>query len=290
MPEGDALYRFAATVRAPLLGRVVRAAKAQGPGAVPRVDRIVGATCTAVESRGKNLLITFDNGLVLRGHLRMYGTWHVYAPGERWRRAARSARLVIEVDDAVVVNFDAPVIELLEVRALDVHAPIAGLGPDLLDDEFDAARALQRLADPARADLTIGDAVMDQQVMAGAGNIWKHETLFRCGMNPWRRVGDLSAEELAAIVEQARTLLRASAGKPGAAGTPRRPSMFVYGRAGQRCLRCGDRLQSGRQGVDIRSTTWCPTCQPLAPGQPAPPAGRRWAGGARPRHGNAATD
>lgn len=290
MPEGDALYRFAAAVRAPLLGRVVRAAKAQGPGAVPRIDRIVGATCTGVESRGKNLLITFDNGLALRGHLRMHGTWHVYAPGERWRRPARAARLVIEVDGAVVVNFDAPVIELLEVRALDVHAPIAGLGPDLLDDDFDAARALQLLADPARADLTIGDAVMDQHVMAGAGNIWKHETLFRCGVNPWRRVGDLSGDELAAIVEQARTLLRASAGKPDATGRPRRPSMYVYGRAGQRCLRCGDRLQSGRQGVDIRFTTWCPTCQPLAPGQPPPPSGRRWAGGARPRHRRAAAD
>lgn len=290
MPEGDSVYRFAATVRAALLGRAVRAATAQGPGAVPRVDRIVGATCIGVESRGKNLLISFDNGLVLRGHLRMYGTWHVYAPGQRWRRPARDARLVLEVDGAVVVNFNAPVIELLEARALDFHPPVAGLGPDLLDDAFDAARALQLLRDPARADLTIGDAVMDQHVMAGVGNIWKHETLFRCGMNPWRRVGDLSGDQLAAIVEQARVLLRASAGKPDAAGTPRRPSMYVYGRAGQRCLRCGERLRSGRQGIDIRSTTWCPGCQPLAPGQPPPPSGRRWAGGARPRHGSPATD
>ena len=169
---------------------------------------------------------------------------------------------MIEVEGAVVVNFKAPVIELIEERALEAHQPVAGLGPDLLDDEFDADEALRRLRDPARAGLTIGDAIMDQRAMAGVGNIWKHETLFRCGINPWRRVGEMEDAALMALILKAQELLRASVGKENAGGLTRRPTMFVYRRSGQPCLRCRTRLQSAPQGRDIRRTTWCPRCQP----------------------------
>jgi endonuclease-8 len=277
MPEGDALYRFAGRVHSALAGKVIRTARSHGPGPVPQVERLVGATCLGARSLGKNLVIEFDNGLSLRGHLRMYGTWHVYRPGQPWSRPEREARLVLEVDDAVVVNFSAPVIELLETRALPAHRPLAGLGPDLLAEEFDAAEALVRFRDPLRADLTIGDALMDQRVMAGVGNIWKHETLFRCRQYPWARVRDLSDEQLLQLIETARNLLLASVGRPNALGLQRRPEMYVYMRAGQPCRRCGTRLRSARQGVDIRYTTWCPTCQAPAAGSvsAAPPPDAR---------------
>lgn len=271
MPEGDALYRFAARVDAALRGKPIRAARTQGPGPVPAVERIVGTTCSGAWSRGKNLFISFDNGLVLRSHLRMYGTWHVYRPSEPWGRPAREARLVLEVDDAVVVNFSAPVIELLELRAIEHHRPVASLGPNLLDDNFDPREALARLRHPLRADLTIGDALMDQGVMAGVGNIWKHETLFRCGTYPWLRVRELDDDALMALIETAQHLLRASVGKPNRWGLERRPEMFVYLRAGQPCRRCGSHLRTARQGVDIRFTTWCPNCQ-SPPGPPPPRA------------------
>lgn len=275
MPEGDSLYRYAARLRPVLEGAVIEGARAHGPGAVPQVHRIVGATCTAVRAEGKNMLISFDNGLVLRGHLRMYGTWHVYRPGEPWRRSEQQARLVLEVPGATIVNFSAPVVELLEERALAHYRPISDLGPNLLDDDFDAAEAFHRLRDPARADLTIGDAIMDQRALAGAGNIWKHETLFRCGVNPWRLVRELDDDELRAIIAKAQELLRASAGKPVNGRVERRPSMFVYGRAGQPCRRCHTRLRSAPQGVDIRHTAWCPKCQPLVEGQERSPVPRR---------------
>jgi endonuclease-8 len=275
VPEGDSLYRFAARLRAALDGKVVEAARSHGPGPVPQVHRIVGATCTGVRSQGKNVIISFDNGPALRGHLRMYGTWHVYAPGEDWRKPEREARLVLEVPGAVVVNFSAPVIELIEERALALHAPIGGLGPDLLDDAFDAEEALRRFRDPARAGLTIGDAIMDQQVMAGVGNIWKHETLFHCGVNPWRRVGELDDGTLLGLVLKAQELLRASVGMPNAGGLTRRPSMWVYMRAGQPCRRCHTRIRSARQGIDIRHTAWCPRCQPVVEGQTTLPFGSR---------------
>jgi len=276
VPEGDSLFRFAARLRAVLEGRKVEAARSHGPGPVPQVHRIVGATCTSVRAVGKNVLISFDNGLALRGHLRMYGTWHIYRPGEFWTLPERSARLVLEVPGAVVVNFNAPIIELIEKRALEYHRPIAGLGPDLLDDSFDREEALARFRAPHRAGLTIGDAIMDQQVMAGVGNVWKHETLFCCGINPWRQLKDLDDDTLRALIERARALLRASAGKPvEGVVNGRRPSMYVYKRAGQPCRRCGTRILTARQGVDIRHTAWCPRCQPEVPGRIPPPVRSR---------------
>jgi endonuclease-8 len=279
VPEGDALFRFANRLRPALEGNVIRGARAHGPGPVPQVHRIVGATCTQVRSQGKNMLISFDNGLVLRGHLRMYGTWHLYKPGEPWRKPEREARLVLETDEAVIVNFSAPVIELLEERALPHHQPISGLGPDLTGAFFDPTEAFTRMRDPARANLTIGDAIMDQKVMAGAGNIWKHETLFHCGINPWLLVRELTDDEVRALIAKAEELLGASIGRPGPNGLrQRRPTMFVYMRQGQPCRRCATRIRSHRQGVDIRHTAWCPRCQPLRPGQavlpPTNPRGR----------------
>lgn len=275
MPEGDALFHFAAKIRPALEGQVIRAARSHGPGPVPQVRRIVGATCTAVRSQGKNMLISFDNGLALRGHLRMYGTWKVYQPGDVWDRSESQARLVLETDVATVVNFSAPVIELIEERALSHHQPVAQLGPNLLDDDFDAEEAFRRMRSPGLAMATIGDAIMDQRVMAGVGNIWKHETLFHCGINPWRRVGELDDETIRALIEKAQALLRASVGKPNSMNLTRRPTMFVYMRAGQPCRRCHTRLRSGPQGIDIRHTAWCPSCQPVVAGQLQPPVRTR---------------
>jgi endonuclease-8 len=274
MPEGDALYRFADRLRKPLEGKIIRAARSHGPGPVPRVALIVGKRCTSVRAHGKNMLISFENGLALRGHLRMYGTWHVYRPGEAWTKPEHQVRLVLEVDDAVVVNFSAPVIELIEERSLGYHAPVANLGPDLLDDAFDSEEAVQRLRHPSRELLTIGDAIMDQRAVAGAGNIWKHESLFHAGVNPWRRVGELSDDELRLIVAKAQALLRASVGKTNTMDLKRRPTMFVYGRRGQPCIRCHSTIRSGPQGVDIRQTAWCPKCQPVVEGQVLPPETR----------------
>ena len=189
MPEGDTLFRTAAGLRPHLVGRTVTGARARRPG--PQIERVVGTTIEAVESHGKNLLIRFDNGLELRTHLRMNGSWHRYRPGERWRRPEARARLVIEVPGAVAVCFDAPVVELFEQRAEALHAPIAGLGPDLLDPAFDdeaADEALRRLRDPARASMTISEALLDQRALAGIGNIWRNETLFVERTDPFARV------------------------------------------------------------------------------------------------------
>jgi endonuclease VIII len=264
MPEGDTLFRTAASLRPHLVGRRVVAATARQPG--PRADLLVGTTILAVESIGKNLIIRFDSGLELRSHLRMHGTWHRYRPGERWRRPAARARVVIEVPGAVAVCFDAPVVELLETRAEAFHAPIALLGPDLLDPDFDEGEALRRLRSPERASTAIAQALLDQRALAGIGNVYCDETLFAERVHPFLAVRDLPDESLLRLVRRARALLvanrltvRRTTTSPAAAASGRR--LWVYGRAGRPCPRCGTILLARRYGDPLRRRTWCPRCQ-----------------------------
>jgi endonuclease VIII len=257
MPEGDTLFRTAAGLRPYLVGRDVRAARAQGPGAVPQIQRVVGKRVDAIEAQGKNLLIRFDGGLELRTHLRMNGSWHRYRPGERWRRPPGRARLVLEVDGAVAVCFDAPVVELFETRAERVHPTLSALGPDLLKPDFDAAEAHRRLRAPERRSMTISAALLDQRAMAGLGNIWRNETLFAERVDPFAHVADLDDVTLGRLIATGGRLLRASAGlAPGRAPTS------VYRRTGRPCLRCGTAIRSAPLRGDVpRTTYWCPTCQ-----------------------------
>jgi endonuclease-8 len=258
MPEGDTLHRTAAGLAPHLVGRTVGAARVRPGG--PQVERIVGAAVTSVEAVGKNLLIRFDNGLELRTHMRMNGSWHRYRPGERWRRSPARAVLVLEVPGAVAVCFDAPVVELFAARAEAIHPTMSRLGPDLLAPDWGpdhAAAALARLRDPARATMTVSAALLDQRALAGIGNIWRNETLFHEAVGPWARVGDLDDETLGRLIATAHRLLRASVDT-----APGRSPMWVYRRAGRPCRRCGTLVRSAPQDLAIaRTTYWCPTCQ-----------------------------
>lgn len=254
MPEGDTLVRAAAGLRPWLLNRRVTGARARQPG--PQVERIVGATITGVDTAGKNLLLRLDNGLEVRTHLGMHGSWHRYRPGEAWRRPPSRARLVLEVEGSVAVCFDAPTVELFEQRAAHLHPSLARLGPDLLADDADLGEAVRRLRDPARADLEIGPALLDQRALAGIGNEVKNAVLWLAGVSPFARVRTLDDATLRGLVERSRAVLRESA------ATGRRPRS-VYRRAGRPCLRCGTMVRVEHQGSDLpRLTFWCPACQP----------------------------
>jgi endonuclease-8 len=275
MPEGDTLFRTAAGLRPHLEGRTVIAARTGGPGPVPRVERVIGATITGVRAAGKNLLIDFDNGLELRTHLRMHGSWHRYPPGAPWRRPAGRARLVLEVPGSVAVCFDAPVVELFERRAEGLHPALSALGPDLLDPAFDAAEAHRRLRAPERAGLEIGVALVDQRALAGIGNVYKSEVLYLERVDPFVRTAELDDTTLDRIVERARALLYANVDRTagperittgarrGPGGRPLGPAVHVYGRTGRPCPRCGTPIRSAEQGTELpRTTYWCPACQP----------------------------
>ena len=275
MPEGDSLARMADLLRPALAGRLVTAARARTPG--PRVGLVVGQTITAVFATGKHLRIQFGNGLELRTHLRMHGTWHRYRPGESWRRPAARAVLVLEVPGAVAVCFDAPTIDLFETRAEALHPSLGALGPDLLDPVFDGAEALRRLRLPARAGLEIGVALLDQRALAGIGNVYKSEVLFIERVNPFVPVATVDDAALDRLIGTARRLLVRNA-DPGV--SPQRQTtrdartdsplaagpLWVYRRTGRPCRRCGTPIRSVRQGQDLpRATYWCPRCQELRP-------------------------
>ena len=254
MPEGDALVKFAAGLRPYLVGKEVVGARARQPG--PQAHRLVGSTVTAIETQGKNLLISFSNGLEVRTHLKLYGSWHRYRPGERWRKPESRARLVLEVPGAVAVCFDAPTVELFEQRTEPLHPALAPLGPDLLSPAFDADEAFRRLRDPSRSSLTIGEALLDQRALAGIGTIWRVETLWTETQSPFTPVAELHDATLERLIGTARRLLHASVrhGFPGPMG--------AYRRTGRPCRRCGTIIRSRVYGHDLaRRVYWCPRCQ-----------------------------
>ena len=261
MPEGDTIFRTATALRSLLLGRRIVAARARVPG--PMIEKVVGSTVTTIEPRGKHLVIGFSNGLALHTHLRMRGSWHRYAPGERWRKAPLQARVVLEVPEHVVVCFNAPVAELLDERALERHPALAGLGPDLLAPVFEIDAAASRLR--RRPELPVGEALLDQRLVAGLGNVFKSEVLFVERLDPWTPLEALDNEALRSLLHTAEGLLRANATPDAGPRTTTlptsRPRLWVYGRAGRPCLRCRTRIQARRQGSENRLTYWCPTCQ-----------------------------
>jgi endonuclease VIII len=271
MPEGDTLARIAIALRPYLAGRVVTNARARLPG--PQVSLIVGQKIDAVEAAGKNLLIKFDGGLELRTHLGLHGSWHRYRPGETWRRPPSRAALVIEVPGAVAVCFDAPVVELFERRAEVVHPTISMLGPDLLGENYDQGEAIRRLRDKSRAEMPIGEALLDQRAVAGVGNVFKSEVLYVEKVDPWAPIAVLDSATLNRILDTARELLQMNSRSDAPAGrvttvdpktgkklAPSR--LWVYDRAGRPCHRCGTLIEEKSQGSELpRTTYFCPHCQ-----------------------------
>jgi endonuclease-8 len=273
MPEGDTLCRTATVLRDALAGRQVIAARGRPDGA--QLGRVVGSQVERVEAQGKHLLIAFGNGLTLHTHLRMHGSWHRYRTGERWRRSPARAVAVIEVPNAVAVCFDAPTVELMDTRALAIHPALSSLGPDLLAPEPDLAEVVRRLGEPACAQVAIGEALLDQTVMAGLGNVYRTELLWEVLVSPFVPLAEVSESVKRRLVETGAAMLRANlngharvtttdalGGPPGSRG-PRRGirNLNIYGRAGRPCPRCGTAIRTKVYGDLARRVFWCPTCQ-----------------------------
>jgi endonuclease VIII len=261
MPEGDTIHHAAGRMREALVGSEIRGVAT--PHSRHRLDRwgerLGGRGVRGVDAHGKHLFVRFEGGLTLHSHLRMTGKWGIYGKGERWRRSPHRAWLVFRTDEHEVVQFDGPVLELMTDSRSRFDRRIALLGPDLIADDFSERDYLRRLRedDPTRG---IGEAVLDQRIVAGIGNIWKCESCFLAGIDPWRRTGELSDEEALAIVRAARPLMRESAVKGGRI-TAAPGAVWVHERAGRPCRRCGTPIRARGQGDDNRTTFWCPTCQ-----------------------------
>ncbi len=258
MPEGDTVYRAAHRLHAALAGKELTRTDFRVP-AFATLD-LVGRTVDEVVPRGKHILHRIGD-LTVHSHLKMEGRWDVYAPGERWRRPAHQARVVLDAADVSTVGFT---LGILEVVPREQEPDVVGyLGPDLLGADWDAGLALANLTrDPERP---IGLALLDQRVLAGLGNVYRAELCFLRGVLPTRPVGQVS--DPSRVIALATRLIVANRDRNARVTTGvDRPGrrLWVYGRAGKPCLRCGTPVRRGELGeseLTLRDTYWCPRCQ-----------------------------
>lgn len=279
MPEGDTVWRVARRLREALAGRPLTRCDLRTPR-LATVD-LTGREVLDVVPCGKHLLTRFEGGLTLHSHLRMDGAWQIYAPAERWRGGpAHQIRAILATTEHTAVGYRLPVLDLL--RTPDESRVVGHLGPDLLGPDWDPAQALGRLLSvPERP---LGEALLDQRNLAGIGNVYKCELCFLLRASPWTPVGRLPRPERMPAL--AKKLLEANKHRPARTTTPwgQRPAPFggrgaarsdrrlwVYGRAGRSCLRCGTAIRSADEdpASEERVTYWCPACQPDRPNAPA---------------------
>ena len=241
MPEGDAIHRTAERLRV-LEGDVVRADSPHPRAALLRIaERIDGHRLERVEAVGKNLLLTFEDGTVVRSHLRMHGRWRVEPAG---RPILGKPWLVLRGAEWQAVQRRGPVLELGRGRTDRLGPDIMAAPPDL-----DAMLIRFRAAGQSRA---LGEALLDQTLVAGIGNMWKAEALFVAGVKPWVPLREVDDERLRSVLAAAANLMQAPR---------RRRGHYVYRRAGRPCGRCGTLIRSWPQGDDARMAYWCPACQ-----------------------------
>ncbi|MFI6228198.1 DNA-formamidopyrimidine glycosylase family protein [Micromonospora echinospora] len=277
MPEGDTVWNTARVLDRALAGRRLTGSDFRVPQLA--TTDLTGATVLGCVSRGKHLLLRMsapdtggdrDAAWTLHSHLRMDGAWRTYAPGGRWTGGpAHLIRVVLRTADAVAVGYHLHEVALVPTAEEDTL--VGHLGPDLLDPDWDAAEAVRRLA--SRPDRPIGEALLDQRNLAGLGTVYTAEVLYLTGINPLTTVAQI--EDPGRLVRLARRLLWANRGRSARAttgDTRRGRNLWVYGRQGQPCRRCGTVVVQGRHGsgATARLAHWCPSCQPQRP-PTAPP-------------------
>jgi endonuclease VIII len=240
MPEGDAIHRTAAALRV-LEGEVVAATSPHPRAALLGIaERVDGQRLETVQAVGKNLLLTFEDGTVVRSHLRMDGRWRVEPAG---RPILGKPWLVLRGGAWQAVQRRGPVLTLGRGRT-------GQLGPDIMSRPPDVDAMVERLrgADQNRA---LGEAILDQRLVAGIGNMWKAEALFLAGLSPWIPLREVADDRLRELLDGAARMMQA----------PRTRGRFVYRKSGRPCPRCGTAIRSRPQGDDARMAYWCPSCQ-----------------------------
>lgn len=260
MPEGDTIYTLANYLGAVLVGGLVTRAQVRGQV----WPDLAGLRVQGVSSKGKHLYLELDNGLCLRSHLGLYGSWHRYRRHEPWQKPERQAVLVLEVEGWAYVCFNAKEVELARFSGFESQDQQRRLGPDLTREDLDADLIQRRAFALSPPDTPLADLLLDQRVACGIGNVYKSEVLFLTRRPPLLPLKELSLRDFGDLYGTAARLLRRNL-----SGGPRitreipdgRGPLWVYGRAGLPCLVCGTPLRRQRLGRNPRSTYWCPACQ-----------------------------
>jgi endonuclease-8 len=279
MPEGDTIYRSARAMQRAIGGQLCTGFET-GLAPLARVNDdtpIAGRTIEKVEARGKWLLVHFSGDLILLTHMLMSGSWHLYRTGERWFLGKDRMRAVIRTADWQAVAFNVPVAEFHTPRSLERYTQVPKLGVDVLGSGYSVEAGVARLkaygAEHPEAEIAV--VLLNQRVLAGLGNVYKSEVAFAAGVNPFRAMRTLTDKEYEVMAERAQRWMQENV-KDGAGdgivtysgnrrttgNSNRDERLWVYGRKGQKCRRCGAVIEMRKQGVQARSTYWCPGCQP----------------------------
>jgi endonuclease-8 len=252
MAEGDTILRAKHRLADALVGQSIAVSAPNPRGRAAGIERLDGLTLEGVDAHGKHLLFDFGD-LVLHSHLGMSGGWHVYERGARWRRPRSSAWAVLGGECADAVQFGGPTLRVLRASRVPIDPQLARLGPDILADDLDLDDVLAkfRATDQSR---TLGDALLDQRLTAGIGNIFKSEACFATRLDPWHTLSEVSDADLHLVLGAAREQML-SAVKLG-----NRHRFAVYKHRGP-CSRCRGTVHHRGQGDANRTTWWCERCQ-----------------------------
>jgi endonuclease-8 len=259
VPEGDTVLVAATRLHAALAGDRLIRTDFRVPAAA--TTDLSGRVVLEVVPRGKHLLCRTDGGLTVHSHLGMDGRWDLRAQPARTGGTGHEVRCILTTDRWIAVGRSLRVVEVLPTA--DESRVVGHLGPDVLGPDWDREEVVRRLME--RPERAVGEALVDQRVMAGPGNVYRSEVCFLRGLDPWTPVG--SVADVAALVGLMKRLMEANR-TTGAQVTTgdRRPgrSRWVYGRGGEGCRRCGTPIRRGEQGDAGRErvTYWCPSCQP----------------------------
>lgn len=281
MPEGDTVWRTAQRLGSALAGQRLTLAEIRW-GEVDEAP-LRGAVVREVVPRGKHLLHRTDTGWSLHTHLRMEGSWRVERAGSP--AAARmlrrpAVRAALGTDRWTTIGLDLGVLDIVPTE--DEHRLVGHLGPDILGPDWDHDEALRRLCETPGT--TIGEALLDQRHLAGIGTFWASEALFAERVHPWRAVGELTPDELTALVERSRTLMlrgREHAMQSSTGVRRRGEESYVHARSGRPCRRCGSTVRVAALGAPPRERPFfsCPGCQgglaPTDDGRPQAPLGAK---------------
>lgn len=279
MPEGDTIFRAARTLNKALGRRVVTGFETALAklASVNDDTPVVGRTVERVEARGKWCLIHFSGDLILVTHMLMSGSWHIYRTGERWQAPRSAMRVVITCGEMQAVGFNVPVAEFHTARSLERSAQVPRLGVDVLGGEYSVDRGVRALRDygAGHPEAEVGGVLLNQRVIAGLGNVYKSEVAFAAGVHPFRAMRTVTERELERMADAAQRYMKANVADGASGGIvtysgnrrttremDRSSRLWVYGREGQECRRCGALIERRKQGTGARPTYWCPSCQP----------------------------
>ncbi len=279
MPEGDTIYRSARALRRAIEGKICTGFDT-GLAPLARVNDdtpLAGRVIEKVESRGKWLLIHFSGDLILVTHMLMSGSWHLYRTGERWWMGRDRMRAAITTADWQAIAFNVPIAEFHTARSLERYSQIPKLGIDALSEGFTVEKGVAALKTygAEHPDAEIAVVLLNQRVIAGLGNVYKSEVAYAACVNPFRAMSTITDREMEIMAEVSQKWLKVnvldgagdgivtySGNRRTTGSSDRTERLFVYGRQGQECRRCGSLVQMRKQGEQARSTYWCGGCQP----------------------------